>query len=223
MRMHKWIACIFPPPLKEGENCRRKGQSQLNSTAILVLGMHRSGTSATAGCLRNLGVRLGRRKRLLGPADHNPRGHFEHAGIMKLHDTLLCTLGSRWDNPSPLPEGWERDSCIDHLRNRLKAILLRDFAGAGLWGVKDPRMCRLLPVWLPLLSELGVEIKALHVVRAPGAVAASLAARDAMPEEQAFALWLSHSLSAEWATRRLARTVMLYDDLIADWRARLLE
>ncbi|MGH2482289.1 MAG: sulfotransferase family protein, partial [Ktedonobacteraceae bacterium] len=68
---------------------------KLNNTAIIVLGMHRSGTSAVAGMLNALGMYLG--SDLMAPAADNPKGFYEHNGITNLHDELLSSLGSSWD------------------------------------------------------------------------------------------------------------------------------
>ncbi len=192
---------------------------ELGNNAVLVLGMHRSGTSATAGCLNRLGVYLGDNRDTASP--YNPKGFYEHQAVTILHDWLLRVLGSSWDNPGPLPRGWENLRRVAPFRRRLRAILLRDFAETPLWAVKDPRMCRLLPLWLPLLAEMKVAVKALLVVRSPAEVAASIAARDAMPEKRVLALWLAHALSAERQTRGMDRAVILYEDLLADWRGEL--
>ena len=66
-------------------------QAQAAPRALLVLGMHRSGTSAVAGALRLAGVDLG--ADLMAPAADNPKGFFEHAGVVAIHDRLLQALG----------------------------------------------------------------------------------------------------------------------------------
>jgi hypothetical protein len=194
----------------------RLSGKRLNNTCLLMLGMHRSGTAASMGCFNLCGVYIG--KKLIPAGSDNPRGFYEHRKISNLHDDLLDAFGTSWDDPRPLPENFHTDPRAIPFRNRLRDILLRDFAGRPLWGVKDPRICRLLPLWLPLLEELNVTVKVLHVVRHPAEVAASLASRSAMSESQALALWLHHLILAELRTRNLIRSVILYEDLIADWR-----
>ncbi|HJX24749.1 MAG TPA: hypothetical protein VJ252_01225, partial [Chthoniobacterales bacterium] len=64
--------------------------------AVVILGMHRSGTSALCGALDLLGVDFGER---LMPANHaNEKGYWEHEEIVRFHDDLLSSLGSRWDD-----------------------------------------------------------------------------------------------------------------------------
>jgi hypothetical protein len=196
-----------------------KTDGNLSNTAILVLGMHRSGTSAVAGFLQQAGAYLG--PNLLPADSRNPKGYFEHGDVVGLHDKILRALGTNWDDPRALPEGWSRDPRIEPFRDRLKEILERDFKGRSLWAIKDPRLCRLLPLWLPVLRDLNVTVKALLVVRNPADVAASLRQRDGMQRERAMMLWLSHTIPAERNSRGLKRTVTVYDDLLIGWQTEL--
>jgi len=189
------------------------------STAVLVLGMHRSGTSAASGVLQGLGVSLGRTVSPPGPS--NPRGYFENTRVMLLHEELLAALGRGWDDPRPLPPGWEGEENLAPWRRRLLALLAEEYGLARLWGVKDPRLCRLLPLWLPALGEVGVAARAVVVLRHPGAVAASNGRRTGMPREQALELWLEHVLDAERHTRGVPRTPLSYRALLEDWRGEL--
>ena len=190
--------------------------SLTGSTGVLVLGMHRSGTSAVSGVLHQLGVSLGRAVSPAGPS--NPKGYFENSRVMGLHEELLASLGSSWDDPRPLPPGWWEDPRLATFAEQLRRILEEEFGGEPLWGVKDPRLCRLLPLWIPLLAELGVRVVAVLVLRHPGAVAASNGARTGMAREHALELWLQHTLEAERETRALPRAVVSYDHLLLEWR-----
>ncbi len=183
---------------------------------IVVLGMHRGGTSAVAGVLRALGVDFG--KALLPPRPDNPLGFFEHRTVVRQHDALLRAAGAAWDEPLlELDEGeWRKVA-----RRPLAAIVRRlraDFSGSPLWGLKDPRMCRLLPLWRPAFARLGVVPRFLFVLRHPAEVAASLHARDRVDSRKAQLLWLEHLLTAEAATRGESRLFLTYDSLLADWR-----
>ncbi|VAW15575.1 hypothetical protein MNBD_ALPHA12-1015, partial [hydrothermal vent metagenome] len=64
-------------------------------TCILVLGMHRSGTSALTRVLSLAGATLP--KRLLGSSDDsNPTGHWEPNILIEYHDKMLAELDSCW-------------------------------------------------------------------------------------------------------------------------------
>lgn len=69
---------------------------------ILVIGMHRSGTSATTGLLAHLGVNLGAPERLQPGDVHNPEGYHELQDAVALNDGLLDWCGSAWDLPPKL-------------------------------------------------------------------------------------------------------------------------
>ena len=185
------------------------------NSAILILGMHRSGTSAVAGLLQHLGLFLG--SRLLPAQDDNPKGFFEHAELVEAHDALLDSFETSWADPLDLPKGWEHDPKIRPIRNRIVEIIRRDFIGEQTWGVKDPRMCRLLPMWRDILDELDIGTKILIVARPPSEVVASLAERGSMPTDQAAMLWLSHYIAAERDSRDVRRDIVFYQDVLIDW------
>ncbi len=183
--------------------------------ALLVLGMHRSGTSAVAGCLERLGVALGPNL-LPGVAGDNERGFFEHAEVIAVHERFLAARGRAWDDPRPSlrePLTPEEERALG---DALEPILARDFASSILWAVKDPRLCRLTPAWLALAERLGFAVAALVVCRPPAEVAASLARRNGFSPAKSILLWLDHGLAAERATRGVPRAFLGFDSLLAD-------
>jgi len=189
------------------------------STAVCVLGMHRSGTSALAGLLQRLGVDLGRN--LMKPGDDNPKGFFEHYEIVGCHISLLDALGSYYDDILPLPTGWERRQEVAHHRDHLRRLILQEFAARPLWGFKDPRVCRLLPMWFPLFEQLGAAPQFILMVRDPDEIASSLAARGGHSYNQTLLMTLEHMLSAERHTRGRQRVVLGYDQLLDNWRPQI--
>jgi GT2 family glycosyltransferase len=195
------------------------GVTGLEGSSLVVLGMHRSGTSALAGTLRHLGVELG--DCLMEASPDNPRGYWEHRDIVAVNDKLLTELGRAWDDIRPLPASWEKGEATAGAGQQLLAILVRDFAKSRLWGLKDPRLCRLLPLWIPMLDQLQVKPRFLLALRHPRDVAASLAARDGVTAARAGLLWLRHVLDAERATRGHLRIILHYEDLVGPrgWRS----
>ena len=113
------------------DDSARLRQAQLaGSTAVIVLGMHRSGTSALAGILHHLGVELG--DRLMQASPDNPRGYWEHRDIVAVNHKLMAELGWSWDDIRPLPARWEdSEAALDATRDAT-AILARDFAETRL-------------------------------------------------------------------------------------------
>ncbi|WP_447585099.1 glycosyltransferase [Pseudoxanthomonas mexicana] len=174
--------------------------------------MHRSGTSAVTGALRLQGVELG--TELMQPGPDNPKGFWEHAGVVAIHDQLLAALDRSWNDPRPLPPHWLQSDAAQAAAGKLEALLREEFAGSALWAVKDPRMCRLLPLWWPLLERMGVEAAALFVLRHPREVTDSLVARNDWPVGLSRLLWIEHLLDAQAATEGQPRTVLSYETLL---------
>lgn len=187
-----------------------------NRIAILILGMHRSGTSAIAGSLAQLGVAVP--KTLLPPREFNPRGFWESARLMKFNDRLLTRMGSAWSEWGRLDFGSLSDYERSAIKDDLVQALNHEFGDAQLAMIKDPRICRLMPLWLEALSETGFQVRVILAVRPPLDVAASLAKRNGIGHVHSMLLWLRYVLDAEVHSRPLVRTQVSYDDLLADWR-----
>lgn len=187
--------------------------------AILVLGMHRSGTSAVTRCLNLLGVDLG--KRLLPPAEDNSAGFWENAVAVEIHVKLLESLGRTWNDARPLPESWLLSTVAREAREQIAELVRNDFDNCTLWGIKDPRLCRFLPLWRAVLAEQNIDVSVLLVVRHPQEVAQSLLDRDGLPMDLVWLLWLQHFAEAESATRGLPRTIIGYNELLSNWKTEL--
>ena len=187
--------------------------------AIVVLGMHRSGTSAVAGCLQRLGVELG--PRLMPATEANRKGYYEHIDVVNLHDRLLMTLGLGWDSVAPWPADWQERDSSHVFRQKLAGMLGRDFGNTPLWGIKDPRLCRLLPWWEPLWPLLGTDPIFLIVVRDPRRVAASLQRRDGISQTKALVLWWQYMLAAERDTRGRQRFFLDFTGFAENWSVSL--
>jgi GT2 family glycosyltransferase len=189
----------------------------MKRSCILVLGAHRSGTSALTRTLNLLGADLP--NNLLDPQPDNPTGFWESRDHMFLNDELLGRLGLRWD--SFLSARWnllDRASFV-HYRDRIVEFLHRDFDSSQLFIVKDPRLCRLLPVWRAALEQFDAEPKCILLVRHPLEVAGSLTSRNQTPLQAGLLIWLRHLLEAEAGSRELNRVFLSYDLLLNDWRA----
>lgn len=192
-----------------------------NGKALVVLGMHRSGTSALSGCLSQLGVNLGSD---LLPAirGENDRGFWEQRAIVAAHEMLLSELGSSWDDVRALPPNWWERPAAVKAHVSLFETLLRDVIRSGYWGVKDPRMCRLLPLWQKLFARSGVEPCFVIVLRHPWEVFASLDKRNGFSRQKTGLMYLHHMVSAEKETRNRPRAFVQYDELLQDPAATLL-
>jgi len=189
---------------------RQKGKQ-----ALLVIGMHRSGTSATTGALQCLGVQLGRRL-YSGHAGINAKGYFEHGDIADANDEALLAMGSSWDDVLLKDDDWWHRPELARYADKIRRYIRRDFSSCELWGVKDPRVCRLLPWWLDILRAEGVSPRFLFVVRSPDAVFRSLERRDGFSVEKSYLLWTLHYLEAERWSRGYPRAFVGFDRFLED-------
>lgn len=187
----------------------------MHNQAIIILGMHRSGTSATTGMLKCLGVTLGK-KLYRGHAHINAKGYFEHSHIADTNEEALLAINSAWDDFLPKPKNWWKDKTLAHYAKKIKHYIRKDFSQSAVWAIKDPRVCRLIPWWLEILSEESIDAKYLIVVRPPHEVYLSLKRRDNFSLEKAYLLWLLHYLDAEYWTRDKPRTFVTFEALIND-------
>jgi len=183
---------------------------------MLVLGMHRSGTSALAGVIRALGVAAP--KTLIGPLDENPRGFFESAPLVHALDELLAAAGSRWDDWRQLDPQWFRSQAAELHRQKIKALIIEEFGDESLIFVKDPRICRFVSFISSILAELGFDAVAVLPIRNPLEVAYSLKRRDKFALSKSLLLWLRHVLDAEFHSRQMPRSFLLYEEYLNDWR-----
>ncbi|WP_089729148.1 DUF707 domain-containing protein [Candidatus Thiosymbion oneisti] len=192
----------------------------VSPVAILVLGMHRSGTSALTRVINLLGADLP--PRLMPPAtDNNALGFWESIDAYRMNDELLTSLGSHWDDWHPIAP--ERLDVVAKgpFKDRAIKMLRQNFPRSQCFVWKDPRNCRLLPFWSRVLDEFGAKVKCVLPIRHPWEVAESLRARDGFSHSKSYLLWLRYVLEGESATRGLTRAFLSYDGLLRDWRSEM--
>lgn len=185
--------------------------------AILILGMHRSGTSAITRLLGLRGAALPAQP--LAAAPDNQTGFWEPAEIVEIHDEMLKSAGSSWDDIAGFPKAWFLSDVARGFKPRLAAALDREYGDAPLFVLKDPRLCYLLPLWLSLLEELSITPLFVIPIRNPLEVAASLKKRNSFSDHKSFLLWLHYFLASEENTRGYSRSFIAYDSLLKDWRS----
>lgn len=182
---------------------------------ILVLGMHRSGTSALTRTLALCGAALP--TTLMAPAaEDNATGFWEPEPLVDLHDAALAAMGASWSDLRTLPSAWFASGEADDFRRHIADRLDQQYGAAPLFVVKDPRLCRLMPLWRPMLEARSIDPRIVIPIRHPLDVAASLHRRESFDPPRSLQLWLSHVLAAERDTRDLPRCFVTYDQLLAD-------
>ncbi len=188
----------------------------LNRILVVVLGMHRSGTSSAAGTLVRLGAAAP--QHLIAPNADNERGYWESPIIVDLNDAILAAGGSDWRDWRKFDVNKIDALKADALRARAKEALAEEFGDVGFAVVKDPRMCRLMPFWGPVFSQAKWSVRALLPIRPPLEVSQSLHCRDGIGPAYGCLLWLRHVFDAELETRGVARAFLDWPQFLGDGR-----
>ena len=160
--------------------------------AVLILGMHRSGTSVLSGLLAGAGLDLG--KTLMPPAEDNPRGFWENQRLVDINEAVLNIYDQSWSSFQALPGDWLDHPSLDSYRRQISEVITEEFDDSSVICVKDPRLCRIFPLWQQVLGSLNITVQTVLISRPMEEVVASLQARDGMGKAQAQALWLRYSL-----------------------------
>lgn len=140
----------------------------MQSRTLMVVGMHRSGTSLISSWLYRCGLQLG--EHLLEASNGNVEGHFEDLEFLRMHEEILTS------NDFPAT-GYVYEKMIDvsvYQLAKLKGVIKVKNQLYRQWGWKEPRTC----LFLDLYRELLPNSKYLVIVRDYAAVVHSLLKRD---------------------------------------------
>src|SRR5215207_145920 len=138
-----------------------------NSTKIIVvIGMHRSGTSVIARGLQVMGVELG--NKLMPPfEENNSKGFWEDLDINALNNEMLHSLKSDWHFLTPIHPSDVDTLCKNGYLQRAIELLREKTAGVKVFGFKDPRVAKLLPFWKDVFVHAQLNVSYVLVVRHP--------------------------------------------------------
>ncbi len=185
---------------------------------VLVIGCHRSGTSAVTGAMVALGLHGVDPADRMDPLDSNPE-HWESLSLAFFDENLLTRLGAAWDAPPAdgvealLPPSLSGAQGLDPA-----TIMAAAYPEPGPVVWKDPRACLLMPYWRAVLPE---PLTAVFVWREPLAVARSLHRRDGIPLADGLALWEHYNRSAAVGLQGIDTYVLDYASVVADPRKSL--
>ena len=207
-------------------------QSNTQKT-VVVLGMHRSGTSAITNVLYAAGLYCGRDKDLLPGTQFNEKGYFEHREVMRINEDILLAnstfstaeTGANSDSYHEIqltdygwiygayPPSTETLLMQPGTSQRLTQYIdsVYELAGNKSIAIKDPRFSLTLPVWAPFLRNYAVII----MVRDPDEVSQSLFLRDDLPFYISQRLWTFYNHSALRVTAGAPRIILNYKDLVS--------
>lgn len=185
---------------------------------VVVLGTHCSGASLLAKILHYLGVDMADEADDVG-ADGSG-GPWERAALNAIQDEIFETIGRPIGSPAhslPFPAGWWRRKAVQKTKRKLVGFLREQLQGSSrLWGFKDPRTCRLLPLWHEAFAELDLSPSYVLALNEPASAAVSMAAGgDKAPKVTAVEgelMWLAYNFDVVRYLSADGMTIVNYDD-----------
>lgn len=178
---------------------------------LIVLGMHRSGTSVMARLLNLMGAYFGPEGMSTGANQENPKGFWERRDVRALNDAVLHGVGCDWDRVLDLDVHNLPQEIVSEFDAKASKLLLEMDAHRP-WLLKEPRLCLLIELWRKWLE---VPI-CIHILRHPVEVASSLRTRNQIPIEAGLELWQRYVWSAFKGSEGLPALTLFHRDLMHD-------
>lgn len=190
-------------------------------TLTLITGTGRSGTSTMSGSLHHLGLTVP--GPFLGANESNPRGFFESRWSVRFHNELVERAGTTIADGRPEAFDLVQGALTPKDKARVVRYLTRHDAVAQLV-VKDPRTTWTQALWRDAAAQVGREIRYISMLRHPAEVVGSRTtyygdgAETSRFQTKQLQGWVNGSLVSERETRGQVRSLVLYSDLVDDWR-----
>ncbi len=178
---------------------------------VLVLGMHRSGTSAATRLVNLLGPRTCVAEDLINDPRGNSKGHWESQTLVDLNDRILGDMGRAWWCPPPALEHYCEAAARVSVTPAEAVEVFDKVHVSSPWVWKDPRATVTLPFWRAALARPMV---AVVIFRNPLDVAASLQRRNKFSTFLGVALWERYNRLLLAHLDGLPTLVSRYDDLV---------
>jgi len=152
---------------------------------LIIIGMHRSGTSFLTRSFNLRGVYLGKLESLLSHewqgTPENLKGHWENLKLLELSEKTLSLNKGTWDNiPNEIVINDEIGKEIRKVVQELSSY------PTLMTGFKDPRIVLCYESWKKFLPT---KILAIGIFRHPSEVAESLKVRNGFSLEKSLKLW----------------------------------
>jgi len=183
-----------------------------NHRIIIVLGVHRSGTSALTKGLETMGISLG--NTLIAPNIFNKKGYWEDSDFHGLNLAMLNSFDERFRRILSITEEEAMILCQKGYLTRALEILDKKLAKNNLLGVKDPRFSLLLPFWKKVFEHAEADVSFLISLRNPLNVAACQEQFKNQHQEKSLWIWISYLLSCLIHSEERPRAIIDYDELL---------
>lgn len=119
----------------------------MQNKVLIIVGMHRSGTSLITGWLQKCGLEIG--EYLLGSGSGNIEGHFEDVDFYNLHAEILTS--------NNFPDSGIIDDDVNYItpyfKEKINNIVSIRNSKFKQWGWKDPRTCLFLDTYREILPD----------------------------------------------------------------------
>ncbi|WP_145995419.1 sulfotransferase [Macromonas bipunctata] len=179
---------------------------------IVLLGMHRSGTSATAGLITHFDYFPGHQL-ILGD-EFNKKGYFEDKKIVAHNKNLLQAMDLvGWQDAGPAKKIEENNGCLNLIK-QTKKVFLDQYSEKSNKVLKDPRVCRTLPFWLKTFDEIKERALYIFTLRNPDDIIKSLLRRSRVHPNHSALLYAAYLIDAERHSRGQVRALVRYEDLL---------
>ncbi len=180
---------------------------------LLVLGMHRSGTSMLTRLINLMGAYVGPEHVMLPFDNANPKGYWERRDVMEVNDEIMLLHGCTWNRVADWSLAQPR-ALPPEVVHRMRSIVL-GIDGFRPWVTKDPRMCLTLPCWTPFLEAPVVVLMHRHPQEIVRSLLSGNAEQRRTPLEVGLSLWEYHAVGALNASQGMPRVFVRHDRMIA--------
>lgn len=146
----------------------------------VILGMHRSGTSALAGLLHSNGIVMGRDEDFYPPPmKENPKGFYENVRFRRINDQILKEVNYKVKSFDPNIPVSIPPTENEKLRKMMKELIRSYDKEFSNWGWKDPRTSLTFASWCEVMDEMEVltDVRVIVILRPATQVAKSMMAR----------------------------------------------
>lgn len=181
---------------------------------VVVLGMHRGGTSAITRSLPTLGIHLG--DKLIAAQSDNPKGFWEDSHLVELNLQLFASAHTYSNHLTPISQKQIDQLLTLPIAQDAASLIQERLQEHAHFAIKDPRLPRLLRFWRPLLASLDIKVSYVIALRNPLSVVKSLQKREPLKTSYCYLLWLVHMIDCLELLDEPNSIVVNYENLMAD-------
>ena len=146
--------------------------------------------------------------------DVNAKGFWEDVDLTELNAEMLQSVRSEWHHVAPLTPDDLATLRRQNYYEKAALLLRRKIGDSTLYGIKDPRVAKLLPFWKDVFDEGRFDVSYVLQVRHPLSVVASLSKRDQFEPAKSYLLWLGYVLECLKAVEGRKCVVVDFDVLM---------